>query len=142
MSVGNDLIDQDHRYLLCLVNSVELALKHEDTEHLLSTYMGQLLEYTKFHFEREEGIQKKIQYPQSVGHHEAHRIIVDHLKAMKDDTDIYLESKADGGVIDIELEERVRNKMTELAREWIIDHILKEDKKMEYYLRKVPRNFT
>ena len=35
MSVGNDHIDRDHRYLLCLFNSIELALSHENKDELL-----------------------------------------------------------------------------------------------------------
>ena len=27
MSVGNTMIDADHRYLMCLINTVELALR-------------------------------------------------------------------------------------------------------------------
>ena len=59
ISVGNDAIDQDHKYLICLINSVELALSHEDTVKHLPIFIGQLVEYTKEHFIREEEIQKK-----------------------------------------------------------------------------------
>ena len=76
ISVGNNVIDQDHKYLICLINSVELALKHEDTMEYLPTFVQQLVAYTRDHFTREEAIQKKALYPLIKEHKREHEEIL------------------------------------------------------------------
>lgn len=76
MSVGHEVIDADHRYLLCLVNSVELALR---TDEPLDELLDQLVDYVKFHFKREEGIQMDVRYPNIEKHRSAHRQLADQL---------------------------------------------------------------
>lgn len=141
MSVGNDLIDQDHRYLICLVNSIELAAKHdEDTEALVS-FVQQLVQYTHFHFEREESIQKHALYPQAAAHHHIHQEILLHLKQIELDATELNQHVKDMTLVDGE-REIVVGEIMQLLRVWVLDHVLKEDKRMEPYLRKLPSNFN
>ncbi len=136
MSVGNDLIDQDHRYLLCLVNSVELAIRHsEDSEDLLS-FVAQLVQYTHFHFEREERIQKTVLYPQASSHHDTHQEILAHLRQIELDVS-ELNQHALGNKLVVGEWEMVTGAVVQLLREWILEHVLKDDKRMEPYLRKL-----
>lgn len=141
ISVGNNIIDQDHKYLLCLVNSVELALKHEDTVECLPVYIQQLVDYTREHFAREESIQKKAQFPLIDEHKREHMRILDKLSELVKVVDDYIEKKR-RDALGLEEEADLNQKIMELARHWILDHVLKEDKRMEYYLRKLPRNFS
>jgi hemerythrin len=138
MSLGNNIIDQDHKYLICLINSVELALKHEDTMELLPVYIHQLVAYTREHFEREEVIQKKALYPLQAEHKREHEKILGKLKELvamtKDYTD---QKKADE--LSLDDEAMLNQRIMDLARTWIVDHLLKEDRRMEHYLRKLPK---
>jgi len=63
LSVKNELIDQDHRYLFSLFNCLELALKNDESLKYIPDFLEQLFKYTKEHFEREEIIQCRIKYP-------------------------------------------------------------------------------
>ncbi len=63
MSVGNALLDGDHRYLIALINTVELALKSADERGALVTAPDQLVLYTKEHFDRDEKLMRAIRYP-------------------------------------------------------------------------------
>ena len=79
MSVGNKIIDDEHKYLFCLINSVEVALKLEDNRSILKQLLAQLQEYTRSHFEQEEAIQRKIKYPACREHQQEHQQILDNI---------------------------------------------------------------
>jgi hemerythrin len=127
MSVGNDIIDQDHRYLLCLFNSIELILSDEGLHDQLPFYFDQLLEYTQFHFDREERIQVKSNYPGHYKHKQKHVAIIQRLEEVKEAL-----NNNEAGVDD---------SLLELVREWIVDHLVQTDKKMAPHLRQFPRNY-
>jgi hemerythrin len=127
MSVGNDIIDQDHRYLLCLFNSIELILSDKGLHDQLPFYFDQLLEYTQFHFDREEKIQLKSEYPGFYDHKQKHQQIIQRLEAVNDELKM--------GSTD------VQQGLIELVREWIVDHLIQTDKEMTSHLRKFPHNF-
>ena len=140
MSVGNELIDQDHRYLLCLVNSIELAIRHGEDSDALLAFVRQLVQYTHFHFEREEGIQKRALYPQAASHHVTHQEILGHLRQIEQNVADLHQHATGNSLVDGE-HEIVTGEVMQLLREWILDHVLKDDKRMEPYLRKLPPNF-
>lgn len=127
MSVENDLIDQDHRYLLCLFNSIELILSDKGLHDQLPFYFDQLLEYSKFHFDREEKIQLKSNYPGHYKHKQKHIQITQRLEEVNE----ALKNNEAG----------VDNSLLELVREWIVDHLIKTDKEMSSHLKQFPRNY-
>ncbi|QFY88448.1 hemerythrin family protein [Magnetovirga frankeli] len=135
MRVGNDLIDQDHRYLVCLFNCLELSLGREDSRELLPSLFGQLLEYTQTHFDREERIQLKANYQHYMEHKLQHQNIIEHLDEINRQLQRCLES-AEG-----EVEFPINLEVMALAREWVIDHIIKTDRDMIPMLKKLPKNF-
>jgi|GEM_PF-721979 len=83
MSVGNAWIDHDHKYLLCLINTVELALKAGDQEEFLIYTLDQLQDYTVEHFGREERIMRKIQYPKYAAHKSQHQELLKTLETLR-----------------------------------------------------------
>jgi hemerythrin-like metal-binding protein len=127
MSVGNDIIDQDHRYLLCLFNSIELILSEKGLYDQLPFYFDQLLEYTQFHFDREEKIQLKSNYKGHYEHKQKHMQIIQRINEVS-------ESLKNG-------EDGVKENLVELVREWVIDHVVQTDKEMTPHLQKFPRNY-
>ncbi len=127
MSVGNDLIDQDHRYLLCLFNSIELVLSDKGLLDQLPFYFDQLFEYTQFHFEREEKIQLKSGYAGYYEHKQKHQKIIQRLGEVNEELK---SGKAD-----------LKQDLLALVREWIVDHLIKTDKEMSQHLSKLPRNY-
>jgi hemerythrin len=127
MSVGNDLIDQDHRYLLCLFNSIELILSDKGLQEHLPFYLDQLLDYTKFHFDREEKIQLKSGYSGYFEHKMKHQQILQGLEELKA---VLKKGKPD-----------LKQDVLALIREWIVDHLVKVDKELTPHLSKLPRNY-
>ena len=55
--IGQDDIDADHRYLILLINTVELVLRFPDDPRNVDLALIELRRYAEYHFEREERIQ-------------------------------------------------------------------------------------
>ena len=141
ISTGNDLIDLDHKYLIALFNSVELAISKPENLKFLPIFFRQLVDYTREHFDREEVIQLKIRYPHYAEHKLEHQQIVEHLEKL------YLEvqtlvGSGDAKTAPEEISAKLNNEIISLAREWIIDHLIKTDGKMAVFLRKHPQDLS
>ena len=131
MSVGNLIIDLDHRILICMINMVEYALKEPDDLTQLRDAFDQLADYAREHFEREERIQYKVGYRHYMDHKQAHQKllarldeVVSDIEAMKSTAEL---SKKSASIV-------------QLLRDWLLDHVLKEDMKMKPELEISPPN--
>jgi len=131
MSVGNLIIDLDHRYLLSLVNQVEYALRHPEESDNLKMALDQLADYAAEHFAREEKLQLRIQFRGYMPHKMAHQALMERLTQITDD--ILSEKDPE------RLKER-REQIVPLLRDWLLDHVLKEDMKMKADLEELPPN--
>jgi len=132
MSVGNDRIDQDHRYLLCLINTIDFALGSGEHQDTLVTALDQLDFYSKDHFAREEKLMLKISYPKYPDQRTAHELLISQLAeirekilAIKDDPDL----------------QEIIPDITELLRNWLLDHVLKDDMLMKPYFDKYSMDY-
>lgn len=131
MSIGNLILDLDHRYLLSLINQVEYALRHPEERDNLNLALDQLREYAREHFSREEHLQLRIQHRGYMQHKLAHQALLDRLADIsqrvlaEEDTDKLRERQAE---------------ITQLLRDWLLDHVLKEDMKMKAELENLPPN--
>lgn len=118
MAVGDERIDQDHKFLICLINTVELALRTGRDRDLLTTTLDQLNEYTLTHFDSEERIMLAIGYRRFDQHKLQHQLLIRELGEIRK----RLEGKADGEFPPEECES-----ISTLFRHWLLDHIVKED---------------
>ncbi|MCG7870227.1 MAG: hypothetical protein JAY74_28145 [Candidatus Thiodiazotropha taylori] len=50
MAVHNQIIDDEHKLLICLINGVEIALKDENHGMMVLLLVRELKTYTKDHF--------------------------------------------------------------------------------------------
>ncbi|MCP3870862.1 MAG: hemerythrin family protein [Gammaproteobacteria bacterium] len=137
---GNELIDQDHKYLICLFNSIELALSKPDLLPHLPMFFEQLVEFSKEHFTREEGIQQKIGYPNHSAHKLEHKRILEHLQLVNQQIDKVMASGIEVSDGDV-LTDMLGSDLMDLARQWVIDHLLKADRDLVPYLEKFPARF-
>lgn len=131
MSVNNLIIDQDHRYLLCLINTVELSLRHPESTDHLRIALEQLAQYAREHFDREERIQYAIKYSHYVEHKLAHQGLMERLAGL---TERILAERGDQHLSGDPAE------LTQLLRDWLLDHVLKEDMKLKPHLSQHPAN--
>lgn len=162
MSVGNTLIDNEHKYLLEQVNAVERALNTEQNHDILVETLDHLVDYTKNHFDHEEQIQRKINYPDIEEHKREHRKIMMDLYVIKKKLDITLGISQED-IYDEEDQEIVRDSeftlaeedsspksvskselqpLADLIRGWVLNHVISNDMKLKPYLLKRPADFS
>ena len=123
MSLGNALLDADHRYLMCLINTVELAMRTGAQRAILGVTFDQLEEYTHEHFRREEELQIELHYAQYDRHKQAHQDLVARLSSIRKQCEEHANDAESSG--------KDFDALIGLLRSWLIDHVLKEDMLMK-----------
>lgn len=133
MSVNNDLIDHDHHFMINFINTIELVLQNPEEKEMLLEVLDQLHDYSVNHFRREESIQRKIQYPQSLNHKNSHSTLLADLEELKKDIE---ETKSTDEIVGRSTE------IISFLRNWLINHVLNEDMKLKPFLEKLPKAFS
>ena len=129
LSVGNGLIDSDHKNLIVVVNSMEQAIGLRDRAALSKAFV--LLDtYITIHFRNEEKIAHAINFPFTQNKFE-HRQLMHEMRYMVE----RLESNV-GHWPDSLLE-----RYSHFLSNWMIDHIIKTDMKMKPALQAYPYDF-
>lgn len=122
LSVGNEIIDDDHKALIEVINKYQGAVDSMDHEAIKEVF-EELFKYTEEHFEREEKLQQAVHYPYYRSHQELHRQLINKLV---DINEAFLNETQQNGSFEM---------TRQLLRRWLIDHIIKEDLKMAPYVR-------
>jgi len=128
LSVGNDVIDNDHKHLIEIINQAELSL-HERSREKLAEVFGELESYGNDHFLREELIAKSVSYPNSDLMHKSHANLLIELKKLKEE-------------IGTAWTDQVASHFTSLLRDWLLQHVIKEDMLMKPWMVKYPPNYN
>lgn len=118
LAVGNESIDTDHKYLICLINTVDLSLRTAQNRDILLTTLEQLAEYTHLHFAREEQLMVSVHYPRYDQHKAQHQLLIRELSGIR----AQLEAQADQTFTPAQCDT-----FAKLFRHWLIDHVVKED---------------
>ena len=115
--VGIGAIDHDHKVLFILVNRLHAEIKGNRGEDAVGEALDGLIAYVDTHFAREEQFMDECGYPDLVQHAKKHREFasaVHSLKTLFDDDPEQLSSR----------------QILEFLKDWLVDHILKND--MDY----------
>jgi len=121
-SVGVDDLDGDHKRLIELINRFQTAYKYHTGEEFERQALNELVDYTKYHFEREEKMMEEVGYPDLQAHKEIHRIMIAKVGEFQN------EYKRTG--------HEALEGVTTFLSEWLIDHINGTDKKYGPYFSK------
>lgn len=113
-SVGIKTIDEQHKELIVLINQIYQALIDRNVQEVSAEVLDKLESYAKFHFGFEEMIFKKIGYEYSEEHILKHQAFTDQIKLFK-------EQMGNG--------QDVVFAITNYLRDWLRNHVQKEDKK-------------
>ena len=124
-SVGDITLDNDHKVIIDLINRFDYAFSVEVKDSLMESVLDELIDYTKFHFEREEKYMLKIDYPGLKEHQSIHE------KLEKELDDLY--EQFHGGDTDIAAN------ISEFLGTWLREHILKADKDYNTFAEKNAR---
>ena len=75
MSVGIQSIDADHQILVSMVNRLADAIKTARGKETVSSILDALLDYTTYHFGREEVLMQACGYPDLDAHRHTHKVL-------------------------------------------------------------------
>jgi methyl-accepting chemotaxis protein/hemerythrin len=119
-SVKVAVCDQQHMRLFDIINKLADAMRMGKGQDVVNQVVTELLDYTNTHFQDEEALLQKANYPQLEAHQEMHRIFVKKVQS--------LQSQAQMG-------KRVNAaQLLILIRDWLVNHIQKADKRYSAHL--------
>lgn len=130
--IGHDDIDADHRYLILLINTVELVLRFPDDPRNVELALAELRHYAEHHFEREERIQIAYGYIHLDQHKHEHRQLLAELDILARQVHATL-ADPDGGVEGVKAQSA---EITAFLRKWLVDHVMKADMQLVPLFRK------
>jgi hemerythrin len=114
MSVGDSYIDDDHRGLIHLINRLHENAEIEGQFDILDDITERLLDYTAFHFRREEQVLHACGYPDLAAH-----------KAEHDQFTASIHENRDA--LKPETAAVTARALAEYLKAWLNDHILVRD---------------
>lgn len=129
MSVGNEIIDSEHKKILDLVNAVDRVIRTKDSA-LFSQALNLLEETTRSHFENEEKIAQAIHFPFDE-HNLEHQYILGEFQVIKEKL----------AASQARWSESVAEHYYMFLSTWAIDHVMEDDMKMKPLLETYPYDF-
>ncbi len=129
LSVGNAMIDSEHKRLITMVNGAEVMIKKMDSFALAEAF-DQIEHYLVVHFANEELIAQAVKLP-FIKNKLAHESVMKTLYFMRD------VMAAKNGVWDKD----AAGHYSELLSDWLSNHILEEDILMKPVLQTYPYDF-
>ena len=120
-SVSIKEIDEQHKKLFEIINSLHDAMKAGKGKDALGKVLSELVNYTVYHFGTEEKMFQKYGYPETALHKKEHADLT------KQATELKAKFEKDGGIITIEV--------MNFLRDWLNNHILKIDMKYIPFLK-------
>jgi hemerythrin-like metal-binding protein len=116
LSVGLDEIDEDHRKLVSIFNTLNHAVSEGESPEYLAAVLEELINCTVWHFSHEERLMLKYGYDQAAEHKAEHRELIESARELRDEI---LQS---GGV--------VTESHIEYLERWLTEHILTSDMRL------------
>lgn len=114
LETGIPLIDKDHKVLVSLLNQVHGAIGDREERAVLASVLDSLLEYTNYHFAREEKLQEVAGYEGLPAHHDRHGVLIQQVK------EICNRYEEDSETVQ-------GDEVLQFLKSWLVDHILKHD---------------
>ena len=118
--------DFQYKQLIDLFKQVKEARKNKKDQNLYRYTIAFLAMYVNHHFKLEEQYMEKYEYPDKENHMKEHQGFIKELKLFRLDNFDYSEQGSD------DLVKRMGN--------WILDHILGDDKSLGQYILAVEKN--
>jgi hemerythrin-like metal-binding protein len=119
-SVGNDVLDEQHRKLFDMINALGAAMVGDAADILVEGILIEMTDYIDIHFSTEERYMQQADYPEFKEHRSQHAIYVK--KSLG-----FLKGYREGS-------ERLTDEILHFLKDWLIEHILGKDKQYAPYL--------
>ena len=122
LATGVKAIDQEHRALIDLYNSLLDSVLQGRSQSITAGKLERLVQFTVDHFAEEERLMTESGYPELESHRELHLRIQEKVRELAS------RFEREGTVIDSDA--------LVLLKEWVVDHTLKSDHDYLPWLRK------
>jgi hemerythrin len=124
LSVGVDVIDKDHKKLLSLLNEMNYIIDADviTNKGAIESVLSEIIDYTNYHFDREEMLMAACDYPELESHKQAHETLKGQGQRFMDNFN-HDSTSFDPTVVRLFL------------RNWLVDHIMGMDKDYESWMQ-------
>jgi hemerythrin len=119
LSVGVEELDADHLELIEVLNQLDVEVSCAAGHDAISQTLNKLILRTETHFQREEEIMTREEYPEAEHHAEIHRALSEEIQEFRKEFVAGME---------------IGPEITEFIKRWLISHIMESDKHLGGYL--------
>jgi len=127
LAVGIETIDTQHKELFKRINNLVAAIKQHRCKEEIDGTIKFLDEYAKFHFAEEEKRMQEAGYDGLEAHQKHHAVYLRNISELKEQASL---PRVQGASYDLSAT------TNQVVVDWIVDHIMKIDKKFGEYVRK------
>jgi hemerythrin-like metal-binding protein len=113
LQTGIEIIDNQHKRLIDLVNELNEAMRNKKGKEALGHVLKELKDYTNYHFKYEEKEFEKFGYPQAEAHRKEHDDLIRQVE------ELIGQFQKDRLGISIDV--------LDFLTKWVKNHIMKED---------------
>lgn len=121
-SVGNQIIDDQHKKLIAIINRLYQSYMDKKQVDEISSIMKELADYTRYHFTTEENLIREKKYPFMAEHIKEHDFFIEELRNFKEQFD------SSPSILTL--------KVMTFLQKWLKEHILVNDQKYKEYIVK------
>jgi len=118
--LGVKQMDEHHEKLVSILNRCYRALMLNDHQHELEAIVGELLDYTHYHFRTEESLMGEMGYLEAPSHVEAHDVFIASIE------DFHVRYQAGESFIAMDL--------LMFLKDWLVDHIQNTDRALARFI--------
>ncbi len=120
-SVGIESIDNDHKKLLGMINQLQTASHYSTDDGMVDEILNELVDYTKYHFNREENMLQEHNYPEFGVHKQQHEAMIAQVSTFIDEYRVH--------------NSRTIDDVVQYLKSWLINHINGCDQEYAAYLK-------
>lgn len=120
LSVGVEEIDEDHRKLVSIFNTLNHAVQDKEAPDYLAAILEELINCTVWHFSHEERLMLKYRYPSMAEHQAEHRELIQSARELQQEI--------------LRAVKPVVEQHIEFLERWLTEHIFAADLRLGAYL--------
>ncbi len=129
-SVFDHDLDKQHKEWILIFNTMHSELSQGNTEelnNLATNALQKMQKYADYHFKFEEDKMRKNNFPDLIAHHRMHKdfnsLIYEYIRDIRQGTIV------------------LNTRVLKMIKNWLVDHILIEDKKYAQFMTDPKKNF-
>ncbi len=124
-SVGIESIDNDHKKLIQLINNLQTAIDYKTNNEFEKKTLAEVIDYTKYHFSREEDLMENNGYSDFVAHKAQHEKMIAKVTEL---VQAYEKDESEG------IKAGAIESLLMYLKSWLINHINGTDQEYSEYL--------